>query len=53
MSALSLQASAVETALRIIVGAAQKPSPREKEHISAQLKAAATTLRNLEHERSQ
>lgn len=50
MSALSQQASAVETALRIIAGGAQKPSPREKEHIAAGLKAASVTLRNLEHD---
>ena len=50
MSALSQQASAVEAAVRIISGAAQKPTAREKEHIVNQLKAASVTLRNLEYD---
>lgn len=51
MNALAQQASAVETALRIISGAAQKPSARERDHIVNLLKAASVTLRNLEYER--
>lgn len=51
MSALSQQAVAVETALRIIGGGAQRPSAREKDLIVAGLKAASVTLRNLEYER--
>lgn len=51
MSTVAQQAVAVEAAIRIIGGGAQKPSPREKEHIVAGLKAASITLRNLEYER--
>lgn len=48
MSSLSQQASAVETATRVISGAVQKPSSRERDHIVSMLKAASVTLRNLE-----
>lgn len=48
MSNIPQQASAVETALRIIGGAAQKPSAAEKAYLIERLKEAATTLRNLE-----
>lgn len=50
MSSLAQQASAVETAVRLIGGGAQKPSAREKEHIVNLLKAASITLRNLEYD---
>lgn len=50
VSSLAQQASAVETAVRLIGGGAQKPSAREKEHIVNLLKAASITLRNLEYD---
>lgn len=51
MSTVAQQAVAVEAAIRIINGGAQKPSQREKDHILAGLKAASVTLRNLEYDR--
>lgn len=51
MSSLSQQASAVETAVRMMAGAIQKPLPRERDHILEQLRAASATLRNLEHDK--
>lgn len=53
MSALSQQASAVEAATRVLAGAAQKPTSRERDHLVALLKQAATTLRNLEFDEEQ
>lgn len=50
MSNLSQQASAVEAATRVISGAVQKPSARERDHIISMLKAASVTLRNLEYD---
>lgn len=50
MSTLSQQASAVETATRVISGAVQKPTARERDHIISMLKAASVTLRNLEYD---
>lgn len=49
MSALGQQAGAVETAVRIISGAAAtKPSAKEREYLVALLKKAAETLRKAE-----
>jgi hypothetical protein len=49
MTAIALQASAVETALRIISGAqSAKPSAKERDYLVASLKDAGTTLRWIE-----
>lgn len=48
MSALGTQANAIETAVRIISGAAMKPSAKEREYLVALLKQAAETLRRAE-----
>ena len=49
MSALGQQASAVETALRVISGAAPtKPTAKERSYLEARLKDALATLRWVE-----
>lgn len=49
MSALALQASAVEAAVRMLSGASTvKPSAKERDYLVANLKAASTTLRWVE-----
>jgi hypothetical protein len=48
MSAISQQASAVEAAVRVVSGAAIKPSAKEREYLVERLKAAGATLRWVE-----
>lgn len=48
MSAIGQQAGAVETAARIISGAALKPSQKERDYLVALLKRAAETPRKAE-----
>lgn len=48
MSAIGQQASAVETAVRVVSGAAIKPSAKEREYLVDRLKAAHATLRWIE-----
>lgn len=48
MSVLGQQASAVEAAMRLVSGAATKPSAKEREYLVERLKAASTTLRWVE-----
>jgi len=48
MSTLAQQASAVEQAVRVVSGSALKPSAKEREYITALLKEAAETLRELD-----
>lgn len=45
---IAQQASAVETAVRVISGAAIKPSPKEREYLVEGLRQAAVTLRKAE-----
>lgn len=45
MSNLTQQASACETAARVISGAALKPSAKERDYLVALLRQAAETLR--------
>lgn len=48
MSAISQQASAVEAAVRVVSGAAIKPSAKERDYLVERLKAAGATLRWVE-----
>lgn len=48
MSAIGQQASAVEAAVRVISGAATKPSAKERDCLIDRLKAAHATLRWIE-----
>jgi len=48
MKTIGLQASAVETVTRFVSCAGLKPSAKEREHLAAQLQAAARTLQLMQ-----